>query len=246
MYTCNITEKKFDLKEEDKNREGGNAFGYNCRFRAICYLLSKMLYNDIKILTRVPINKKIKGIGMSDSSWAEICKEKYDYVNTHNHAEPKLDIYEDTDVNKYTNLDFIICSDIFQFISPYPNLQQAFNNLYKMLKIGGVIIFSVPFHYLKYQEYYPNLYDYKVIEREDEKVLINTTIDKQIEYFENLKFHGKNGTKLEKRTFSKSSLIKYFCDAGFIDIEFHKPDEDMNKYGIFWENNCSLIITAKK
>lgn len=246
MYTCNITGKKFDLKVEDKHREGGLSFGYNCRFRAICYLLTKMLYNEAKILTKVPINRNIKGLGISDSSWSELCSEKYDYINTSHNKEPKLDIYEKKDVDKYINYDFIICSDIFQFISPYPNLQLAFNNLYTMLKPNGFIVFSVPFIYGKHIEYYPNLYEYKIIERDDEKVLVNTTIDKKIEYFEDLKFHGQNHTKLEKRMFTKSSLIKYFYDAGFIDIEFHEPDEDMNKYGIFWDNICSLIITARK
>jgi SAM-dependent methyltransferase len=63
-------------------------------------------------------------------------------------------------IKKYDNLDFIICSDIFQFISPYPNLQYAFNNLYKILKPNGFVIFSVPFIYGQHNEYYPNLYDY--------------------------------------------------------------------------------------
>lgn len=246
MYTCNITGKKFDLEEKDKQREGGLMYGYNCRFRAICYLLTKILYNEVKILAKVPINKKIKGLGMSDSSWADVCKEKFNYINTYNDKEPILNIYNKNDVNKYKDYDFIICSDIFQFINPYPNLQEAFDNLYKMLKRGGTIIFSVPFIYGEHKEYYPNLYNYKIIDRDDEKVLINTTIDKKTEYFEDLKFHGANNTKLEKRMFTKSSLIKYFVDAGFMDIEFHEPDEDMNKYGIFWDNICSQMITALK
>ena len=55
---------------------------------------------------------------------------------------------------------------------------------------------------------------------------------------------------LEMRIFSKTSLINFFESAGFTDIVFHKIDDDMKKYGIFWANNdiCenSLIITAKK
>ena len=246
MYTCNITGKKFDLKNEDKHREGGLAFGYNCRFRAISYLLTKMLYNEVKILTKIPINKKIKGIGMSDSSWANICAEKFDYKNTFYHKEPKLDIYNDDDVQKYTNLDFIISSDIFQFIKPYPNIQLTFDNMNKMLKPNGFIVFSVPFIYGEHQEHYPNLYDYKIIKHDNEFVLVNTTKDGENEVFNNLKFYGENNTKLEMRMFTKESLIKYLWDAGFVEIEFHDPDEDMNKYGIFWDNICSLIITARK
>lgn len=246
MYTCNITGKKFNLTAKDKNREGGLMFGYNCRFRAISFLLTKMLYGKFKILSKVPINKKIKGIGMSDSSWSTICEEKYDYVNTFSNKEPKLDIYDNKDVAKFNNLDFIISSDVFQFLSPYPNIQTAFNNLYKMLKPNGFIVFSVPFVYGDHQEYYPNLYDYKIVEHDDEDVLVNTTENGEHEVFNNLKFSGGDKTKLEMRLFTKASLIKYLCDADFIDIELHEIDEDMNKCGIFWENTCSLIITARK
>jgi SAM-dependent methyltransferase len=247
MYTCNITGKKFDIKKNDRNREGGLAFGNNCRFRGISYLLTKMLYDEVKILTKVPINKKIKGIGMSDSSWADICAEKFNYINTYYHMEPKLDIHNKDDVQKYNDLNFIISSDVFEHINPYPNLQNAFNNMYDMLKPNGFIVFSVPFIYGDHKEHYPNLYDYKIIKNNDgEYILVNTTIDGNAEIFDNLVFHGGPGNTLEMRMFTKSSLIKYLCDAGFIDIEFHEPDEDMNKYGIFWENICSLIITARK
>jgi hypothetical protein len=246
MYTCNITGKKFNLEAKDKNREGGLAFEYNCRFRAICYLLTKMLYDKIKIFVKVPINKKIKGIGMSDSFWATICEEKYDYINTFHNREPKLDIYDNTDVAKFDNLDFIISSDVFQFLSPRPNIQTAFDNVYTMLKPNGFIVFSVPFVYGNHQEYYPNLHDYKIMTHDDETILVNTTINDKNEIFNDLKFHGDNNTKLEMRMFTKSSLIKYLCDAGFIDIEFYEPDEDMNKCGIFWDNICSLVITARK
>lgn len=60
MYTCNITGNKFDLNEDEKNIEGGSRFGYNCRFRTICYVLSKMLYDDIRIITNLEPNKNIK------------------------------------------------------------------------------------------------------------------------------------------------------------------------------------------
>jgi SAM-dependent methyltransferase len=246
MYTCNITGKIFDLTENEKHREGGSIFGYNSRFRAICYLLSKMLYDDIKILSKVPVNKKIKGIGMSDSSWAKICEEKYNYINTYYHMQPKLDIHNKNDVNKYNNLDFIISSDVFEHIDPYPNLQQAFNNLYNMLKPSGFIIFSVPFTYGEHIEHYPNLYDYEIIKNDNNYELINKTLDGKFEHFNNLVFHGGPGNTLEMRIFSKKSLTEYLLYAGFVNIQFHEIDEDMKKYGIFWENKCSLIITAKK
>ena len=248
MYTCNITGNKFDILDNDKNREGGLFYGYNVRFRAICYVLSKMLYNEIRILNNVEVNKDIKGIGMSDSGWANICEEKFNYQNTFYHTNPYLDIYNDEHVNNYTNLDFIITSDVFEHINPYPNVQIAFNNLYKMLKDNGFLVFSVPFSYGVHKEHYPSLYDYEIKNINDDYILYNTTIDGKQEIFKDLVFHGGPGSTLEMRVYSKNSVIEYLTNAGFKNIIFYDPNEyeDMKNYGIFWENKSSLIISATK
>jgi hypothetical protein len=248
MYTCNITGNKFDLNEDEKNREGGTRFGHNVRFRAICYVLSKMLYDDIRIITNLETNKNIKGIGMSDSGWADICSKKFNYINTFYHKKPLLDIYDDNHINNYSNLDFIISSDVFEHINPFPNLQKAFDNLYKMLKFNGFIVFSVPFWYDEYKEHYPSLYNYEIKKENNEYILYNTTIDGKQEIFKNLVFHGGPGSTLEMRIFSHDVLINYFKNAGFKNIKLYDPNQykDMNKYGIFWENNHSLIISATK
>jgi hypothetical protein len=248
MYICNITGKKFELSSNDKHREGGNKFGYNIRFRAICYVLSLMLYDEIKILSDLTVNKDIKGIGMSDSRWANICSEKFNYTNTFYHMEPLLDIYNNEHINKYNDLDFIISSDVFEHINVFPDLQVAFDNLYKMLKIGGFIIFSVPFIYSDHKEHYPSLYNYEIKKEDDEYLLYNTTIDGKKEVFKNLVFHGGPGSTLEMRLFSYDSLMEYLTKAGFNNITCYDPDEyeDMEQYGIFWENNFSLMISATK
>ena len=70
------------------------------------------------------------------------------------------------------------------------------------------------------------------------------------EIFNNLCFHGGPGNVLEMRVFSKKSIIAFLTKSGFIDIIFYEINEDMNKYGIFWDkkncNTCSLMISAKK
>jgi len=247
MYTCNITGNKFDLQETDKTREGALAYGYNSRFRAICYVLSKQLFNKVNILTHMDTHKEIKGIGMSDSGWASVCEQKFNYTNTYYHCEPFLDIYNDTHVNNYTELDFIISSDVFEHIDPYPGVQIAFNNLFKMLKSGGSLIFSVPFTYEHHIEHFPSLYKYTITKNNNNMyILENTRINGKQETFRNLCFHGGPGNVLEMRIYSKNSIIKYLSTAGFTDIVFHEVDADMNQYGIFWENSNSLIISAKK
>jgi SAM-dependent methyltransferase len=196
-------------------------------------------------------NKTLKGIGMSDSGWADIFKDKFNYVNTFYHTSPYLNIYNNEHVKKYTYLDFIISSDVFEHIDPFPSIQIAFDNLFSMLKCGGSLIFSVPFTYSEHKEHFPNLYDYKIEKNDNgEYLLYNTTIENKIETFNNLCFHGGPGNVLEMRVFSNKSIISFLEKSGFIDITFYEITEDMKKYGIFWSKddfiNESLIISAKK
>jgi SAM-dependent methyltransferase len=247
MYICNITGNLFTLDESEKHREGGMVFGYNIRFRALCYVLSQMLFGELIILTEMDENKGIKGIGMSDSTWANIFESKFDYLNTYYHKQPYLDIYNDDHILKYNNLDFIISSEVFEHIDPYPDIQKAFNNLYNMLKSGGFIVFSVPYNKnKKHIEHFPSLYDYKIVKINEKYILYNRTNKGKVEYFDNLCFHGGPGNVLEMRVFSKRSITNYLEKAGFVDIIFYNITDDMKKYGIFWENENSLIISAKK
>ena len=260
MFTCNVSGNVFTLKDNEKHREGGNVFGLNSRLRAIIYVLTKVIKCS-EILNNVIPNKNIKGIGMSDAPNLAIeLSKKFDYVNTFYHTDPFLDIYNEQHVAKYNNLDFVISSDVFEHISPYPNIQYAFNNLFKMLKIGGHVIFSVPFIYDNYYEHFPSLYDYSIeFDKQKNKYYIkNKTIDGKDEILDKCKtpsgvlselyFHGGPGSTLEMRIFSKDILIKHLKGAGFKEITFYDPNEiiDMKKYGIFWENKCSLVCYAKK
>jgi SAM-dependent methyltransferase len=251
MYICNITGQSFDLDDNEKTRELAVRFGFNSRFRAICYVFTRLFYGECKILYTLPPNKNLNGIGMSDSGWANILAEKFNYTNTFYHTSPYLDIYNEDHIKNYDNLDFIISSDVFEHIDPFPSVQTAFDNVHKILIAGGYFIFSVPFTNGEHIEHFPNLYKYHLEKNEnDEYMLFNTTIDNKIETFTNLCFHGGPGNVLEMRVFSKDSIISFLEKSGFIDITFYEINEDMNKYGIFWspDNNdtCSLIISARK
>ena len=140
MYICNLTGKEFTIEDNEKHREGANVFGLNSRLRALIYVLSKVIKCN-KVLYNVEPDKNIKGIGMSDAPNLAIeLSKNFDYVNTFYHTDPFLDIYNEQHVSRYNNLDFIISSDVFEHISPYPDIQYAFNNLFKMLKAGGHIM----------------------------------------------------------------------------------------------------------
>jgi SAM-dependent methyltransferase len=247
-FICNITGKHFDLNNNELiHREGCCSFGYNSRFRAICYVFTKLFYGKCKILCDLEKNKKLKGIGMSDAGWSDILAEKFDYQNTYYHTFPYLDIYNEEHVKNYNDLDFIVSSDVFEHINVYPGLNYAFDNLYRMLKPGGILIFSVPYTHESHKEHYPNLYDYEIKIDNNLMVLHNKTINGTFEVFNKLTFHGGPGNVLEMRVFSKQSIIDYLTDSGFTEITFHEIDKDMNRYGIFWgDEKYALIITAKK
>ena len=245
-YICNITGQMFDLDNSEKHRELAVRFNCNSRFRAICYVFCKLFYGECKILLNLKENKNLKGIGMSDSGWSTIFKMKFNYVNTFYHMEPYLNIYNYEHFKNYTDLDFIISSDVFEHIDPYPNIQLAFNNLFTMLKSGGYLIFSVPYTHGEHKEHFPNLFNYEIKNENGNYILYNTTQDNKLETFDNLCFHGGPGNVLEMRVYSKSSIISFLEKAGFIDITFYEINKDMEKYGIFWSDNLSLIISAKK
>ena len=163
---------------------------------------------------------------------------------------PYLDIYNNNHVKNYKELDFIVSSDVFEHISPYPSVKIAFDNVYKMLKDKGYFIFSVPFTDGEHKEHFPELYEYNIHKENDEFFLLNRTIDNRYQLFNNLCFHNGPGSVLEMRVFSKNSIIKFLQKSGFINIVFHEINADMNKYGIFWsknnDDNSSVIISAQK
>lgn len=250
-FQCIFTGKPFSLDEHNRSREGGVAFGNNSRFRAVAYVLTTCLFGRPRIIADLTQEeaKHIRGIGMSDSqSYASMLASVFDYTNTFYHQEPFLDIQNPNPL--FHDLDFIISSDVMEHVSPYPSLQQAFDNLFRMLRPGGWLILSVPFNAKgDHREHFPDLFEYTIILEGGEWRLRNTTVDGRQQEFRNLCFHGGPGAVLEMRVFSRSSLEAFLSASGFIEITFFAIDEDMQRYGIFWDgpNDAnSLVLSARR
>jgi SAM-dependent methyltransferase len=228
---------------EEINREGVCHLDLNSRSRSIVILLLNKLLEEISPLKTVKM-KHLKCIGMSDNPiLANYFANSFDYQNTFFDVDPKFDIYEpEGHIGKY---DFVISSDVFEHISPYPGLDIAFKNLYNILKPNGFVVFSVPFIYTDCSvEHFPNLFDYKIVTEGNKIIMHNKTIDGKNEKFENLIFHGGPGVTLEMRLFCKSDLEKKFLKAGFKKIHFLDPTEpNVLKYGIFWGSHGSNGLT---
>jgi SAM-dependent methyltransferase len=194
------------------------------------------------------MNRNVTGIGMSDwDGYAVPLAEKFNYRNTYYHQEPKLDITEpDIDPALHGPADFIISSDVFEHIAP--PISVAFENLRKLLKPNGVVVFSVPYGKEdKTVEHFPELYDYRIIEKEGLQVLENVTRDGVLQTFENLRFHGGQGATLEMRWFSESSLIEEFSRAGLGNVTIYDtPDFRHGIYSKHWKRRSDLPMSVRR
>jgi len=246
-FQCNIcgTFCQSSLSNLGREIPSCPACGSTVRMRSIIHILSTELFGDSIILPEFPENKKVTGMGMSDwSGYAEPLAQKMTYTNTYYHQEPQLDITS-IDQQLENTCDFIISSDVFEHIEP--PISVAFDNLFRLLKKEGVLIFTVPF-VLKNEEtleHFPDLFNYSIEKNwRGQPLLKNITKDGRTQVFKNLTFHGGEGFTLEMRLFSKQSLIHYFSRSGFKKIKFY--DESNQQYGIFWKDPWSLPLSVRK
>jgi hypothetical protein len=169
---------------------------------------------------------------MSDTDiYAKGLSAAVSYTNTYYHTEPKLDITAESPPT-YSELDFVISSDVFEHIKPPTD--HAFRNLRRMLRVGGSLVFSVPYSSNDATiEHFPNLDIYNVVEvKPAEWVLLNRTRDGTWEVHENLVFHGGPGSTLEMRVFSESDVLTQLRAAEF-QIEYIY-DQPMLDIGYYW------------
>lgn len=242
QFRCNICGQIGVVKVTDLDREVPSCLtcGSNLRFRSLIRALSVELFGKSLTLPDFPVSRKVKGIGMTDwEGYAVGLAEKFDYQNTFQSQQPKLDI-TNPKPEFVGAFDFVICSDVFEHVVPPVSL--AFANARKLLKPQGVLIFSVPYtKEAETAEHFPELFDYQLQKRDKRDILENITRDGQTQVFDNLVFHG--GNALEMRVFSESSLLKEFQEAGFGRVKiYQEPDFE---HGIYWYCDWSLPMAVR-
>ena len=243
-FTCNLCNSPCSVDSEaDAGRETAacQTCGSCARFRWIVHALSLELFGRSIPLPLFPVAKDIAGIGLTDSlSIAVPLQEQLNYTNTFYHQEPRIDIM-DSASGADGSYDFIIASEVFEHLPP--PVQPAFNNLARLLRQDGFVVFTVPWvpdgHT---KEHYPDLHDWQVANLKSGPLLVNRNVAGEIQLFENLCFHGGPGETLEMRLFSKADLLKHFEDAGFQQIEIA---EDYPEYGILCEPWSRGLIARK-
>ena len=245
-FTCNICNARNRSKSTNLTRENSSCrhCGSTVRMRAIAALLSHELFGMVKPLVEFPFDKSITGIGMSDwDGYAVPLEQRLNYRNTFYHQEPFLDI---TDVpNEMSNsLDFVLSSDVFEHVlSP---VYRAFENTHKLLRPGGVFVFTVPYTLDDSDtlEHFSPLNTFEIYMEDGEYLLRDISSDGKITLYRDLIFHGGPGETLEMRIFSKQSVLKELHNAGFEKIRI--VDDNMPHWGIYWNDAWSLPIVARK
>jgi SAM-dependent methyltransferase len=184
----------------------------------------------------------LTGIGLSDAeAYASRLAARLSYRNTFFHTDPKLDIAA-APAELAARYDFIIASDVFEHVAP--PVSRAFANARRLLKPGGVLVFSVPFTLdADTVEHFPELYDYRLVEVDGRWRLENRTADGRVQTFTELVFHGGPGTTLEMRIFSRAGLEREFAAAGFTATRF--ANEPYLPFGIVWPEPWSVPIVTR-
>ena len=243
-FLCNICGRKNTRSLSDFGREtpSCDGCGSSVRARAVVHMLSRELFGTELALPDFPRVKAIRGIGLSDSCYDHLLAEKFDYRNTHYHKEPHFDIVNMTAEHEGA-YDFLVSSEVFEHVAP--PVATAFRNTWRALKPNGVLLLTVPYTLEnKTAEHFPELFDYGLAQLSDRFVLVNSTRDGQLQVFEDLCFHGGQGSTLEIRRFTEGDLRRTIREAGFLCLEIYAASYP--PFGIVRTENWSLPMAARK
>jgi SAM-dependent methyltransferase len=244
-FICNICASACTLPIAMLEREAGPCAhcGSTVRARAIVHQLSLALFGESVPIRDFPSRgRHITGLGMTDADvYARLLAKRLAYRNTYLHREPKLDI-QHPGAEMLGTCDFVTSSDVLEHVDP-PVLD-AFVNLRRLLKPGGVLVLTVPFAMEgPTLEHFPDLFDYRIEPQGQGYVLINRTRSGHEQRFEDPIFHGGPGNTVELRLFSKPALARTLAEAGFVGVTFHA--EPCLARGIAWNGPWSVPITAR-
>ena len=233
-FTCNLCGGRTKLETQYFHREFAacRKCGANARFRGLIHALGNVLGENGDVpLKNWPRRRQIVGLGMSDwQGYARLLAKKFSYENTFYDRKPQLDITRPAEkhLGKY---DFVISTDVFEHI--LPPVQESFDNLFRLLRPGGHLIFSVPYtHVAETVEHYPDLYEYEIFEFRGKKILVNRDRKGRLQVYEDLVFHGGEGTTLEMRRYCEADVLNRFAAAGFENIKVY--DQPRLSIGYYW------------
>lgn len=244
-FACNIcgTRNISPLEQVcDRERPTCRACGSTLRFRSVIAALQERLLGNVETLDACLPRKHLRGLGMSDAAvYSAGLARCFDYANTFYHQPPLLDI-SNPDPSWIGRHDFLISSDVMEHVRP--PVVDAFVNLRRLLRPGGVLVLTVPYVCEgDTLEHYPELHDYRIEQQAGGRRLVNITCDGRRQEFTDPVFHGGDGETLEMRLFSERGLLAALHEAGFIEIRIHA--HSLPEWGIVNLDRQSLPVTAR-
>src|SRR3984893_5426362 len=155
-FQCNICSKRSSFPQEELRRELWSCWhcGSTVRLRSVIHALSMELFGTSLVLSDFPHRPDLVGLCLSDWDGYAQLASKMSYKNTFYHQVPLLDITS-VDPDHTTRYDFIISSEVFEHVCQ--PVSKAFENAYRLLKPGGVMIFTVPYVDGLTQEHFPDI-----------------------------------------------------------------------------------------
>ncbi len=228
----------------ERERPGCAACGSSVRLRGLLHALSCELFGTPLPLPQFPRVKSLRGLGLSDAPvYADTLAARLDYRNTYFHREPRLDITgpPEADWGRY---DFLLASEVFEHVPPPAG--RAFASAFRLLREGGVLVFTVPYSLdAATREHYPELGAHGLAEVGGRTVLVNRTAQGELQVFQDLAFHVSfGGPSLEMREFSESGLRSELAAAGFGEIRIYSAN--FAPFGIVHAEACSLPVAARR
>ncbi len=244
-FRCNLcgTSNVAPFTALDREKPSCRRCGSTLRWRSLLAALSEELFGRRLAVPEFPRDRRISGVGLSDAfCYAQPLADRLDYTNTFYDREPRLDIL-DVGVTHAGRYDFLISTDVFEHTAP-PALN-AFVGARRLLKPGGVLVFSVPYRDEgDTVEHFPDLHDYTIRQLDGIWTLDNRTRDGQAQRFTNLIFHEGPGVTLEMRLFSRAGIAACVREAGFTDLRVY--DHTVPEFGIIWPPGAgSFVMVAR-
>jgi 2-polyprenyl-3-methyl-5-hydroxy-6-metoxy-1,4-benzoquinol methylase len=244
-FLCNVCGKSNCLPRRRLVREDGHCAECQCygRLRSMMYALTARFSPDETVLARMKPRKDIRGVGCSDWGYTAILAEKFDYVNTFYDESPQLDLCN-VDWSRWeaNSIDFITCTDVLEHVEP--PVDRAFENMFRLLKPGGIAILTVPCSLdARTREHFADLYDWRIEEEGNRRVVVNRRRDGTIDRYDNPCFHGGIGLTLEFRLFSRQGLIDNAERAGLRVANTH--DRSIEPYAIPLSDENFVLVAEK-
>jgi SAM-dependent methyltransferase len=248
-FVCNICGAGNAWSGEAFEREKRScaSCGSNQRERGLLGALAVELFGTRLALPHFPRVKSWRGLGTSDSpSYANRLAQVFDYRNTFFDRAPRLDLarLDPSDAAQAPEqYDFIVSSEVFEHVAP--PLEAAFHNAWALLKPGGVLVMTVPYHLDPAVEHFPDPGEFGLADVGGRIVLVSRAKTGEVQVHEDLSFHlSGSGPSLEMRICSEESLRAALSDAGFSSVRIHA--ESYRPFGIVPAESWALPISARK